>query len=130
MVHQIITRECLKINAYHSFRHGLHGFFRFAQQLVTDKLVFTFTKNRVNPCNPCQKKEVDVHFDTPTSFFYSTISAKYSRCSSTYSASLAVTNSSISMNSSSKSSNSSYCSYMAINSSSSLSFSRSALLAS
>ena len=43
------------LNAYHSLGTDYTDF--------TDKLVFTFTKNRVNPCNPCQKKEVDMYFD-------------------------------------------------------------------
>ena len=38
------------------FRHGLHGFFRFAQQHVTDKFNVNIHKDRVNPCNPCLKK--------------------------------------------------------------------------
>ena len=34
---------CVEMHIHFFFWHGLHGFFRFAQQLVTDKLVFTFT---------------------------------------------------------------------------------------
>ena len=64
----------------------------------------------------------------PTALY--TTLAKRSRCSSTYSATCAVNISSFSRNSSSRSSNASYCSYMAMNSSSVRSRSKSARLAS
>lgn len=42
------------MDAIFILRHGLH-FFLFAQQHVTDKIVYLHTKSRVKPYKPCLK---------------------------------------------------------------------------